>query len=196
MTSSLPSTDSGHPPRWVGPLTGLAVALFVRLTASFLYVESWLGLAVVCIFLVGLLFYAVIWGGLHGVALIVNREWRERGFGSRLPALVGRLGGPLLTMWWVSLAWIFFRAEGLGDALRIVRAFVWFDAPGARELSPVLFLVFAGLAVVHGLNRLQRPAGWVQGLSPWAFWPAYGATLAVALAFVRPVVEPFIYFQF
>ncbi len=138
----------------------------------------------------------VIWGGLHGVALIVHREWRERGFGSRLPSLIGRLGAPLLTMWWVLLGWIFFRAEGLGDALRIVRAFVWFDAPGTRELSPLLFLVFAGLAVVHGLNRLQRAPEWVQGLSPWAFWPVYGATVAVALAFVRPVVKPFIYFQF
>ena len=138
----------------------------------------------------------MIWGGLHGVALIVHREWSARGLGSRLPALVGRLGGPLLTMWWVLLAWIFFRAEGLGDALRIVRAVVWFDAPGTRELSPVLFLVFAGLAVVHGLNRLHLGTERVQGLSPWAFWPVYGTTVAVALAFVRPIAEPFIYFQF
>ncbi|NNE08668.1 MAG: MBOAT family protein, partial [Gemmatimonadetes bacterium] len=50
----------------------------------------------------------VIWGGLHGLALIVHREFHDRlrGRSFRVPAPVG----VLLTFWWVGLTWIFFRA--------------------------------------------------------------------------------------
>src|SRR5437763_2906647 len=58
----------------------------------------------------------VIWGGLHGLALVVHREWRRLGW--RLPGAVSWL----LTIYWVCLAWTFFRAETLDRALVGVRA--------------------------------------------------------------------------
>ena len=54
----------------------------------------------------------VIWGGLHGLALIVHREWvashgkcRARFFA----ACMAVLAVPL-TFYWICITWIFFRA--------------------------------------------------------------------------------------
>ncbi len=56
----------------------------------------------------------VIWGGIHGAALIVHRIWRE----------IGRPLHPilswLLTFIFVNIAWIFFRAKTMDDAWRIL----------------------------------------------------------------------------
>src|ERR1700749_196502 len=64
----------------------------------------------------------VLWGAMHGVALIVNHQWRERA-----PAAAQRgLGwGPLawlLPLLLVVLAWVLFRADGLSTAVELYRA--------------------------------------------------------------------------
>jgi D-alanyl-lipoteichoic acid acyltransferase DltB (MBOAT superfamily) len=67
----------------------------------------------------------VIWGGLHGVYLLANHAWRElrsrlgwnRSFGA-----VGKAAAVLLTFLATVVAWVFFRADSLGDALAIVQA--------------------------------------------------------------------------
>jgi alginate O-acetyltransferase complex protein AlgI len=66
----------------------------------------------------------VIWGGLHGLYLVVNHWWqwataRFRGSEeNRSPVLsfLGRNVGNLLTMLCVVVAWVFFRAESLHSA--------------------------------------------------------------------------------
>jgi len=65
----------------------------------------------------------VIWGGLHGLALILHREF------SRYPGNAGagfRRGlawaGPVLCFLWVCVTWIFFRAQPLKDASGAVTA--------------------------------------------------------------------------
>jgi hypothetical protein len=66
----------------------------------------------------------VIWGGLHGVYLVVNHAWRalrERlGQDLRRSTRLGAAAGCLLTFaaWVFSLA--FFRAHSLDDALNVV----------------------------------------------------------------------------
>jgi D-alanyl-lipoteichoic acid acyltransferase DltB (MBOAT superfamily) len=67
----------------------------------------------------------VVWGGLHGAYLVVNHAWRAlkahlgwRDSGSRLALYSARL----LTLAAVVLAWVFFRAEDLPAALRMLSA--------------------------------------------------------------------------
>ena len=57
----------------------------------------------------------IIWGALHGSALVVHRLFSRSGL--RLPSVVGWT----LTFLWVAVAWVFFRADSLGEALEILR---------------------------------------------------------------------------
>jgi len=79
----------------------------------------------------------VIWGGLHGVYLVINHGWL---------ALRARLGlGAMRSRWWtralaigttflaVTVAWVFFRAESLSAALHIVRAMLGFNGAPLPE---------------------------------------------------------------
>lgn len=58
----------------------------------------------------------LVWGGLHGLAQIAERLWGQRR--ERLPAALRWV----LTFAFVNLAWVFFRAPGLGDALTLLKA--------------------------------------------------------------------------
>ena len=61
----------------------------------------------------------VAWGALHGAAVCIERGWAAL----RLPALP-RAAAWLLTLAFVHVAWVFFRAETLADAGRMLRGMV------------------------------------------------------------------------
>jgi alginate O-acetyltransferase complex protein AlgI len=58
----------------------------------------------------------VIWGGLHGLYLIINHQWKKCGI--LLPKTVNWS----ITFICVIVAWVFFRAGSVHDALTIVKA--------------------------------------------------------------------------
>jgi alginate O-acetyltransferase complex protein AlgI len=138
----------------------------------------------------------VVWGGLHGLALIAAREWSARVRRESLPFLVARFLGRPLTFYWVCLAWIFFRAQDMDAAWTTVKSYVLLRSPGTAQLDPVLLLVFAALALVHvaefkatwtaALERIPRPV----------FAVGYALAFHAALLFFPANVQPFIYFQF
>lgn len=57
----------------------------------------------------------VIWGVLHGAAMVVHRLWR--GLGGSLPVWLAWL----ITFNFVNVAWVFFRARELKDAIKVLR---------------------------------------------------------------------------
>ena len=68
----------------------------------------------------------VIWGGLHGLYLVVNNLWqmvRERGFKQDLSqsTMAGRMASALLTFLCVVVAWVFFRAVSFDAAMGVLR---------------------------------------------------------------------------
>jgi alginate O-acetyltransferase complex protein AlgI len=66
----------------------------------------------------------VVWGGLHGVYLVVNHGWHSsRQYFGRIPdaGIVRRWAGRLLTFGVVVIAWVFFRAESFEAAQVILK---------------------------------------------------------------------------
>ena len=67
----------------------------------------------------------VFWGGLHGTYLVVNHAWaalRERlGHDADRTTALGRVAARAFTFAAVVVAWVFFRATSLEDAISIVR---------------------------------------------------------------------------
>ncbi|MEM8950714.1 MAG: MBOAT family protein [Pseudomonadota bacterium] len=115
----------------------------------------------------------VIWGGLHGLYLVINHAWNElTATGRPLAALegTGRLIGPALTFIAVVIAWVFFRAESFEDASQVLQGMAGINGLIGEGGLPVfadveaLFWLAGGLAIVwFAPNSLQimrryRPA--------------------------------------
>lgn len=111
----------------------------------------------------------LVWGGLHGLAQIAERLWGQRR--ERLPVLV-RWG---LTFAFVNLAWVFFRAPGLGAAGELLSAAV------TGGLARPQAWLLEGL-----LTRETMALGMLlPALKPWMnilrLFLLYGVSLAVVL---------------
>jgi alginate O-acetyltransferase complex protein AlgI len=145
----------------------------------------------------------VIWGAMHGGALIVHREFRRAKKSLNLVEPSSRPGSGLsvsiataLTFFWVSLAWIFFRANSLETALATAKTFVLFRSPGSADFGMKAVIAFIALAVIHWLASRNQPFPWWQRVPTWQFATACGLLLATALPWTPLRYQPFIYFQF
>jgi alginate O-acetyltransferase complex protein AlgI len=136
----------------------------------------------------------VIWGGIHGGMLAVERL---RGRRRLLPHPV-RVALTFLT---VCLAWVFFRADTLSQAVRYFGSLFGLArrVPQMEVVSAVVYTPYhAAVAVVCALVVWGGTQGWVftQRLSPARAGACLGL-LAVSLAFLwTQTVNPFLYFQF
>jgi alginate O-acetyltransferase complex protein AlgI len=132
----------------------------------------------------------VIWGGLHGLALVVHREWQRLGRALPLPV------SWLLTIYWVCVAWIFFRAGTLERALVATKSFVFFQSPGTETIGTSMLLVVVALGLVHWMNFRGVFRDWWRRVPTPVFAAGFGCTAAIVLLFIPPHYAPFIYFQF
>jgi alginate O-acetyltransferase complex protein AlgI len=152
----------------------------------------------------------VIWGGLHGLALIVHREWVRltENAGVFLRRAMAVLAVPL-TFFWICVTWIFFRAiptyhekthaltaTGLHNAWAALKEFTFTGGHGKIAFKAECFGVLAVLAVLHWLNSQRILGAWWRRLPDWACAILLGIGVAVALLFVPVKYKPFIYFQF
>ena len=60
----------------------------------------------------------VIWGMLHGICILVHRIWKNTG--RTLPKLIGWF----ITINLVNIFWIFFRAENLQSAIKVLKGMI------------------------------------------------------------------------
>ena len=62
----------------------------------------------------------IIWGGLHGLYLVINHGWRRVGPSRRSGGSLSKWVGRILTFFAVVVAWVFFRAADVGDAFNVL----------------------------------------------------------------------------
>jgi alginate O-acetyltransferase complex protein AlgI len=84
----------------------------------------------------------VIWGGLHGIYLIVNHGWRRLIPAPRTPGFAVVWAGRVLTFAAVIVAWVFFRADTTGDAFRLLAGMSGFagNPPELASAQVILWL--------------------------------------------------------
>ncbi len=143
----------------------------------------------------------VVWGGYHGVLLLIERA---RGIG-RDPEAVGGIGSQVRTIILVLIGWILFRSPDLPYAIGYMVALF---RPGGGVLPDVAnaFGPLGAIALAVGAASLVSPRTWVTGVrlerdaSPFA-----GVLRAVTVAASMPVAmilvisgsfSPFLYFKF
>ncbi len=124
----------------------------------------------------------LIWGGLHGLYLVVNHL--RRGDKWKQPAsLVGQASSWLLTFLAVAVAWVFFRARMLVGAGHMLASLAGFETIGASYRSPGIVRLM-DLPLLVGEQRLLLIG-----------WSATALALAIAL-FLPNVPQVFRYREY
>lgn len=150
----------------------------------------------------------IIWGGIHGIALIAQRLWHKCYTGNTrfslwdaiLSGRVFKLLQIIFTFGVVCLAWVFFRSSNLDDALYIINKLFQFndyDISGVTQKFHVVkgaiiigFLVFfEALSFRVNLIKLERKYPYITMI-----WSA-GILVLISL-FGTFGNNSFIYFQF
>lgn len=85
----------------------------------------------------------IAWGLLHGTMLVIHRVWQRMGLS------MGIWPGRLLTFGFVMMAWVMFRANSVGDAVRIWRKMLGMEG----IVLPVAFREFK----IHGIQTALSP---------------------------------------
>ncbi len=153
----------------------------------------------------------ILWGGIHGFYQIIetisgkNKKGREE---KRNPLL--NLFSVFLTFMAVCLAWVFFRADSVSHAWRIISlsfheignpynyfrtAIICLDMSYAYMIYlsiPILLLT------IYDYASLKRDViAWISSRKPWVRYPVYIFLLLIILLFSeKGVSTEFYYFQF
>lgn len=138
----------------------------------------------------------VLWGGIHGVALIVHHQWARRVPASFREARAWAFLSLVLTFLFVAFSRIIFRAEDMDRALAMFRAVCFFESSGPRMVDARSLLILPPLLGLHYLSYRRALVPFWERLPDSAFAAIYGILWALALLFTPMNVRPFIYFQF
>ncbi len=139
----------------------------------------------------------VIWGGIHGGLLAVERARGREGVFAGLPRPL-RVAG---TFALVTLAWVFFRAESLPRAIGYLGSLFGASAghPAAGLVGATLWQPWAMLAVsVAALVVWAAPQtwDWTRRLPAWRVATCGGLLWLSLAALATQEFNPFIYFIF
>ncbi|MBK8069085.1 MAG: MBOAT family protein [Rhodanobacteraceae bacterium] len=142
----------------------------------------------------------VVWGGLHGLYLVIERFLRQR---------IG--GWPVWERWYtrlllialtyalVNITWVFFRAQEFATAWRVLGGMLGFGAEGAPILSTwrlvSVLAVMVPLLAAHAYMRERQLHAEVQRLPATVVGALWGA-MAFLIAITQGGSDAFIYFQF
>lgn len=140
----------------------------------------------------------VVWGGLHGLYLGVERALRSR-FSGYVPGPLALLGLGLLTYTLVNITWVFFRAHSFERAGTILQGMAGLNG-AAEPILPTYFVVSALLVVTalfttHWLMRKTTLESMLSRAPAMLVAPAL-ALMAFAIIISQGTGNAFIYFQF
>jgi alginate O-acetyltransferase complex protein AlgI len=144
----------------------------------------------------------VIWGGLHGIGLVINRIWDSIFKRHKSRSWIGKLLGVFITFQFVNFCWIFFRASDLDNVKIMLKQIFENFSPGSyMTVIPAYSntLLLMGVAyIIHFLPERTKES--YRGLFikiPLVAQLAVIMLIAILLFQMRTTeVMPFIYFRF
>lgn len=147
-------------------------------------------------------FRFLIWGFIHGLGLILQKLWNLAFPGNEKRKKLKKFLFAFLTFQFVSLSWIFFRAENIGDTGIIFnQIFNHFSFSHIPEMVWAYRSVF--LIIFIGFSFHWLPVAWKEKYRGWFieqsfFSKVFIVVLVVFLLyqFKTSQLQPFIYFQF
>ena len=140
----------------------------------------------------------VVWGGLHGLYLAIERVLRDR-FKTYRPGPVALLLIGLLTYASINITWVFFRAKSFERAWVMLTGMFGGNAAakpilGTVHLVAVTFIVGA-IVLTHWLMR-ERTLESTLARVPAVLLASVWGLMAFAIVIAQGAGNAFIYFQF
>jgi alginate O-acetyltransferase complex protein AlgI len=134
----------------------------------------------------------IIWGALHGAALVIHRLWSRSGFA--LPTPIAWF----VTFNFVNIAWVFFRAKDMTSATKVLSGMIGsgqttVPIAGLSDLAALLTLsLIVVLLFQPTVDQVERrPSRMNASLAGIAF-----GTSLVAMTTISSRVSEFLYFNF
>jgi alginate O-acetyltransferase complex protein AlgI len=165
---------------------------YVNLIVTFLLAGLWHGAGWTFVF----------WGGMHGVGLALERARADARHARGLPEPGASAGARALqrlaVFAFVSVAWVFFRAESMSAAFSVLwRLVAGLGSIGSAVTWPIVGLVVLGIGIQYFPRRLiERLEGGLASIG----WAGQGAVLALALFLIATLgpqgAAEFLYFKF
>jgi alginate O-acetyltransferase complex protein AlgI len=139
----------------------------------------------------------IIWGGIHGAMLVLERAQGKDAFYRRMP-------GPCriaMTFFIVLIGWVFFRTPDLASALTYLASLFGLASvqDGAGLLGGILYQpyywgTFAAAAVI--VWTFPQTWDWTRTLPLWKMAPIAAALVVSLAVLLTQAYNPFIYFIF
>lgn len=111
----------------------------------------------------------VLWGGLHGIYLIINHQWRSLrkflGHDLKNTNWFDRGFGWLLTFFAVVVSWVLFRSESMDSAFLILKGMFGFtdwSIPKSLSIKSILWIISLLIFALFFPNSQQ----WMEGYNP------------------------------
>ncbi len=146
----------------------------------------------------------VVWGGLHGLYLWVERFFRDRRAAqnpdnvAESPVWRGFLYA-MLTFLLVNITWVFFRSGTFTQAWQLLGAMSGLALGGGAVLTSLALLkvgiIIPAMLIAHWLMRNTKVLDVAHRMSWWALGIVWSAMLLL-LIWVQESGSSFIYFQF
>ncbi len=145
------------------------------------------------VFLIGGLWHGaswmfVLWGALHGMAMVIHRIWRDLGF--KMNSFLAWF----ITFNFINITWVFFRAKEWDDAMKVLGGMSSFGSFSFSLFNNDIYwqLIIILILVVTLKNSMQKLE---------SFKPNYKTVLFAGIIFVYSVlslnkVSEFLYFNF
>lgn len=145
----------------------------------------------------------ILWGGLHGLALLAHKNWQRifphnKLHHSRLRSFIGIV----VTFHFVAFCWIFFRADAIATAVEIIRRIA---SPVSLPMICHIILSYRAVfaVILLGFTLHWIPQQWKENIRGRYIRSSIltKSVLAIILFFLiyqmkSSVIQPFVYFQF
>jgi len=144
----------------------------------------------------------IIWGGLHGIGLVINKIWNTFFKPPKKSSWFGRVVAVFITFQFVNFCWIFFRAPDINSVGIMIKQIFGSFSPGSYmtvlpAYSSALLLMSVAY-IIHFLpERIKESYRGVFIRTPLAAQLAVIMVVAILLFQMKTTdVIPFIYFRF
>jgi D-alanyl-lipoteichoic acid acyltransferase DltB (MBOAT superfamily) len=139
----------------------------------------------------------VVWGGIHGVALVAHKWFTKGRPPEHTATRAGRLLGWSTCTALVLFAWIFFRAETFGIAYQMIVGIGALRGGPPEAAALAKFIAIFALLLLIDVPQYRR--GTHTAIIEWHWLPrglVYAALIFLILLLAPEDDVPFIYFQF
>ena len=142
----------------------------------------------------------VVWGGLHGAFLAIERWLKETFAGARIArTALFQVAMALVTYIAVNITWVFFRAQDFPQAFSMLVSMFGLQTEATAVLPTIriieVIVVTVALVGIHWLMRERSLEDVAQRAPTWLLGSIWGAML-FAIITTQGTGDAFIYFQF